>query len=55
MDVIFDSMAVTGSDTVSFSHSGMKQELLEALLESQIQKISFDFNIMIISVIHYSN
>ena len=35
MVVIFDYVATTRSDTVSFSHIVMKQESLESLLESQ--------------------
>ena len=52
MDVIFDYVATTQSNTVSFSHIVMKQELSQSILESQIQKISFDTNRIIILVIH---
>ena len=55
MDVIFDYVAATRSDTVSFSHIVMKQELSESILESQIKKISFDANRIIIPVIHCSH
>ena len=55
MDVIFDYVAATRSDTVSFSHIMMKQGLSESILESQIRKISFDTNRIIIPVIHCSH
>ena len=55
MDVIFDYVAATQSDTVNFSHIVMKQESSESILESQIRKISFDTNRIIISVIHCSH
>ena len=55
MDAVFDSVTATRSDTVSFSHIVMKQVLSESLLESQIQKISFDNNRIIISIINCSH
>ena len=55
MDVIFDYVAATRSDTVSFSHIVMKQELSESYLESQIRKVSFDTNRIIIPVMHCSH
>ena len=55
MDVIFDYVAATRSDTVSFSHIMMKQGLSESILESQIRKISFDTNRIITPVIHCSH
>ena len=55
MDVIFVYMAATRCDTVSFSHTVMNQESSESLLESQIRKISFDTNRIIIPVIHYNH
>ena len=36
MDVIFDYVVATRSDTVSFSQIVMKQGLSESILESQI-------------------
>ena len=50
MDVIFDYVAATRSDTVSFAHIVIRQESSKSLLESQIRKMSFDTNI--IPVIH---
>ena len=55
MHVIFDYMAATRSDKVIFSHILMKQESSESLLESQIPKISFDTNKIIITVTHCSH
>ena len=52
MDVMFDYVAATRNYTVSFLHTVMKQEPSESLLKSQIRKISFDTNIIIIPVIH---
>ena len=52
MDIIFDYVAATRSDTVSLSHIVIKQESSESLLESQIRKILFDTNRIIIPVIH---
>ena len=54
-DVIFDYVAANRSDTVSFSHIVMKQELSESYLESQIRKVSFDTNRIIIPVMHCSH
>ena len=55
MDVIFDYVTVTRSDTVSFSHIVIKQESSKFLLESQIRKILFDTNGIIIPGSHYNN
>ena len=55
MDVIFDYVAATRSDTVSFSHIVMTQESSESLLESQIRKISCDTNRTTIPVIQCSH
>ena len=55
MDVISDYVTATRSDTVSFSHIAIKQESPKFLLESQIRKISFDTNGIIIPVSHYNN
>ena len=53
MDVIFDYVAATRSDTVSFSHIVMKQDLSESLLESQIRKITYDTNKIILPAIGF--
>ena len=55
MDVIFYYESATRSDTVSFSHIVIQQESLESLSESQIRKISFDTNRIVIPVIHCSH
>ena len=55
MDVIFGYVAVTGSDTVTFSYVAMKQESSESLLQSQIPKILFNTNSIIYPVIHSSH
>ena len=55
MDVIFNYVAATRSDTVSFSHIMMEQGLSESILESQIRKILFNTNRIIIPVIHCSH
>ena len=52
MDIIFDYMAATRSDTVSLSHIVIKQESSESLLESQIRNILFDTNRIVIPVKH---
>ena len=52
MDVMLDYVAATRNHTVSFLHTVMKQEPSESLLKSQIRKISFDTNTIIIPVIH---
>ena len=52
MVVTFDCVAGTRNDTVSFAHIVMKQELRASLLESQIGKIAFDTNRIIILVLH---
>ena len=55
MDVIFYYESATRSDTESFSHIVIQQESLESLSESQIRKISFDTNRIVIPVIHCSH
>ena len=53
MDVIFDYVAATRSDAVSFSHIVMKQGSSESILESQIPEISFDTYKIIIPYIGF--
>ena len=55
MDVIFYYVAKSQSDTVRFSHVVVKQESSTSLLESQIRKITFDTNRIIIPVIYCSH
>lgn len=55
MDVIFDYVTATRSDTVSFSHIVIKQESSKFLLESQIRKTLFDTTGIIIPGSHYNN
>ena len=55
MDVIFDYVTATRSDTVSFLHIVIKQESSKFLLESQIRKTLFDTTGIIIPGSHYNN
>ena len=55
MDVIFTYIASTRNGTISFSHLVMNQQPSESVLQSQIQKISFDTNVIIIPVIRCSH
>ena len=55
VDVIFDYVAATRSNTVSFSHIIMKEDSSESFLVSQIRKTLFETNRIIIPVIHCSH